>query len=275
MREPKLPVSVLIIGQNVERTLKRCLDSVCDFDEVVFVDGGSTDKTAEIAKAYPNVSYYLNPWPGFIAQREFSLEQASRPWCFMLDADEAATPECVDLIAEVIQRAGPKAMYRLMRTEYYEGHPIEIGFGRSAYQERLFQKAHVSYVGGVHHEHLIKGERSRLDHPEIEDLDPSARILHDQTYGLDEMIGKLPRFSILIAHEKYEKGRRVGALELVFSFVIGFLQTYRKSWRAGRVGLMTSLLEAHHRCLVRMTMYNLQHFKGENSQKEWQKKQLG
>lgn len=270
-----LPVSVLIIGQNVEWCLKRCLDSVTDFAQVVFVDGGSQDKTATIALSYPNVSYHLNPWPGFIPQREFSLSKADHEWCLMLDADEALTPKAVELVREVLKRPKPKAMYRLVRTEYYEGHQIESGFGRSNYQERLFQKTHVSYTGGVHHEHMIKGERSRLGHPEIEDLDPEARILHDPSYGLDEMIGKLPRFSILIGYEKYSRGRRVSAWGVIFSFVTTFVQVYAKSWKAGRVGLMTSLLEAHHRSLVKMVIYNIEHFKNGEPEPTWEKKPLG
>ena len=270
-----LPISVLIIGQDVERCLDRCLSSAQQMKEVVFVDGGSTDRTEQIARSYPNVSYYRNSWPGFIEQRNFSLEKARNHWCLMLDTDEALTPELITALAEVIERKNPKAMYRIMRTEYYEGIAIEKGFGRSNYQERLFQKPFVEYVGGNHHEHLIKGKRSSLDHPEIEDLDPSVRILHDEGYKLDEMIRKLPRFSLLIAQEKFEKGRRVSAFGVFFSFLISFIQIYGKSWHAGRVGFMTSLLEAHHRGLVKMIIYNLEHFRGEALEEEWRKKKLG
>jgi glycosyltransferase involved in cell wall biosynthesis len=269
-----IQASVLIIAQNAERTLKRCLDSVTAFDEVILVDGGSVDETIKIASSYPNVKVFQNPWPGFIEQRKFSLKQAVHDWCLMIDSDEALAIDCLEEVKRVIGLNKPKAMYRLMRTEYYEGEPIESGFGRSNYQERLFQKKLIDYIGGVHHEHLINGKRSALDHPDIEDLDPKFRILHDQTYTLDDMIMKLPRFSLLIAYEKFEKGRRVGLLEVLLSFPIAFVQVYSRSWRAGRVGLMTSLLEAYHRALVRMIIYNTQHFKGGKVPLKWAAKKL-
>jgi glycosyltransferase involved in cell wall biosynthesis len=270
-----LDVSVLIIAQNVERTLKRCLDSLTEFKEVILVDGGSEDRTEEIAKSYPNVVYYLNPWPGFIEQRCFSLSKATHKWCFMIDADEMATPECVQAIAETIELENPKAMYRIMRTEYFEGQAIEVGFGKSGYQERLFLRDKVEYVGGVHHEHLICGIRSCSNHPHIGDLPSPIRILHDEEYGLVDIIRKMPRFSYLIAGEKFNSGKRVSLLKVLFTFPLVFLKTYRKSWRAGRVGLMMSLNEAYHRGLVALFMYNTEHFKGAKLPEDWKGRYLG
>jgi glycosyltransferase involved in cell wall biosynthesis len=269
-----LNVSVLIIAQNAARTLRRCLDSLKIFDEIILVDGGSTDETVSIASTYSNVKVFHNPWPGFIEQRKFSLKQASHDWCLMIDSDEALASDCIDELKRIMNSPNPKAMYRLVRTEYYEGQAIESGFGRSNYQERFFQKKAVDYIGGVHHEHLINGKRSSLDHPDIQDCDSKFRIYHDNTYTLDDMISKLPRFSLLIAYEKFEKGRRVGLLEVLFSFPISFIQVYLTSWRAGRVGLMTSLLEAYHRALVRMIIYNTQHFKEGKVPTSWQSKKL-
>lgn len=192
----------------------------------------------------------------------------------MMDSDECLEKDCLEEIKRICSLEHPKAMYRFVRTEYYEGHAIEAGFGRSNYQERFFQKRLVEYVGGVHHEHLINGKRSAQDHPDIEDCHPRYRILHDDSYTLDDMILKLPRFSLLIGYEKFEKGRRVSLIEVILSFPLAFIQVYSASWRAGKVGLMTSLLEAYHRGLVRMIIYNTQHFKKGQVPKSWQSKKL-
>lgn len=272
----KIPVSVLIIAQNEERFVKRCLDALIDFEEIVFVDGGSTDKTIEMAKSYPNVKVYENSWPGFIAQRNFSLKKASFPWCLMMDADEAATPELVHYIRDFLKQDGPKKkMYSIVRTEYYEGREVEYGIGGSGPQERFFQRDHIQYTGGVHHEHLIDGKLSSSAPSEMGHFPRELRILHNSEYTLEEMIKKFPRFSILIAHEKYARGRRTNAGIILMTFFGSFFQIFIKSFRAGRAGFILSLLEAIHRTLVKIYIYNLQHFKKEGEGKNFESKKLG
>ena len=47
----KIKISVVLATYNEERNIARCLDSVKGLaDEIVIVDGKSTDKTVEIAK---------------------------------------------------------------------------------------------------------------------------------------------------------------------------------------------------------------------------------
>lgn len=46
----KIPVSVLVVTKNEERVIRRCLQSLQNFDDVIVVDSGSSDRTAEIAR---------------------------------------------------------------------------------------------------------------------------------------------------------------------------------------------------------------------------------
>ena len=53
MEKKNMKLSVAIAVYNEEKNLDACLASVCSWvDEIVVVDGGSTDKTIEIAKKY-------------------------------------------------------------------------------------------------------------------------------------------------------------------------------------------------------------------------------
>ena len=59
---PRTPsVSVIVCSYNGARTLAACLDSLGKLDypdyEIILVDDGSTDETAEIAASFPNVRY--------------------------------------------------------------------------------------------------------------------------------------------------------------------------------------------------------------------------
>jgi len=54
-------ISVVVPVLNEERTVARCLAELGDFDEVVVVDGGSTDATRERVRAFPSVSWLAAP----------------------------------------------------------------------------------------------------------------------------------------------------------------------------------------------------------------------
>ena len=45
-------ISVFLVVLNEEKNIRRVLESVKEFDEIIVVDSGSTDKTQEIAREY-------------------------------------------------------------------------------------------------------------------------------------------------------------------------------------------------------------------------------
>jgi len=262
MSVEKIPASVLIIGQNSEKFLKRCLDSLINFEEVIFIDGGSTDQTESICKTYSNVKFFYNKWPGFVPQRNFSLEKASLPWSFMIDSDEAITTELENEIRKVVKLNDQRiVMYRIVRTEYFEGMAIESGHGRSEYQERLFQTQRVTYTGGVHHEHLIDGKPIHDMRTLVDDFPFHVRILHDPDYNLEEMIIKLPRFSMYVGAEKFNRGRRVSFFEVIFSFVWTTIRMAFRSRNMGKRGLVLSIMKAYSDSLAKLYIYNLANFR--------------
>lgn len=89
----KLPLSVLILTKNEEQRLPACLHSVAECDDVVVLDSGSTDRTAEIARA-AGARVVVNPFEDFAQQRNHGMTAIAfrHPWVFHLDADEEMTP---------------------------------------------------------------------------------------------------------------------------------------------------------------------------------------
>src|SRR5215216_6273918 len=85
-------VSATIITFNEESNIKAACESVAWADEIVVVDSNSTDATRELAAA-SCARVITNAWPGFGAQKQFAVEQASHEWIFSLDADERVSDE--------------------------------------------------------------------------------------------------------------------------------------------------------------------------------------
>jgi glycosyltransferase involved in cell wall biosynthesis len=86
--------SVLILTLNEDRNLPRCLASIRGCDDIVVLDSGSIDRTAEIARA-AGARVIARRFDDFAGQRNYAQREIPfrHPWVFHLDADEQFTPE--------------------------------------------------------------------------------------------------------------------------------------------------------------------------------------
>jgi glycosyltransferase involved in cell wall biosynthesis len=101
-------LSVAIVTLNEEETLARTLASVAWAEEILIVDSGSTDRTAEIARSF-GARVIEREWPGFATQKNFAIEQCSGTWVLSLDADEELTPDLQQEIRALLS-TNPKQM---------------------------------------------------------------------------------------------------------------------------------------------------------------------
>ena len=71
-----LTLSVAIITRNEEGNLARTLASVRWADEIVIVDSGSTDGTADIAREF-GAKFFVEEWKGFGAQKNSTIAKCT------------------------------------------------------------------------------------------------------------------------------------------------------------------------------------------------------
>lgn len=103
MTQQKEFISVIVPAFNAEPWIARCLDSVLaaiDADcEVVVVDDGSEDRTAEIARRYedvdPRVILITQKWGGVGAARKTGVENAQGDSIVFVDADDMLPPGAI------------------------------------------------------------------------------------------------------------------------------------------------------------------------------------
>jgi Glycosyl transferase family 2 len=103
---PRERISACLIVQDEEARLPAALASLAFCDEIVVVDGGSRDRTRELARE-AGAQVIENPWPGFAAQRNVAIDAATGDWILEVDADERISPPLRQSIEALL--AGPPA----------------------------------------------------------------------------------------------------------------------------------------------------------------------
>ena len=85
-------VSVIIPVFNGERFLAETIESVLDQSykpiEIIVVDDGSNDRTAQIARSYDGISYFKQTHQGVAAARNYGIAKAHGEYLSFVDADD-------------------------------------------------------------------------------------------------------------------------------------------------------------------------------------------
>ncbi|HET6810678.1 MAG TPA: glycosyltransferase [Acidimicrobiales bacterium] len=97
LRDQWPTMSVVICAYNAAPTLDECLTHTCALDypglDIVVVDDGSTDETAEIARRHPRARLVSVPHAGLSVARNAGLDAATGEIVAYLDSDAYPTPE--------------------------------------------------------------------------------------------------------------------------------------------------------------------------------------
>jgi glycosyltransferase involved in cell wall biosynthesis len=99
-------VSVIIPVYNGEKYVVQALESVFKQDyqpfEVILVDDGSTDRTAQIIGKYDNVQYIYQTNQGVAAARNTGIKNSSGELIAFLDADDCWAPNKLNIQVECL-----------------------------------------------------------------------------------------------------------------------------------------------------------------------------
>ncbi len=105
---PRLSLTIPTFNEaaNIRIPLASAYDLV---DEVVIVDGGSTDDTVEIARSFGEkvVVHQVDNPPNFLQNKQRGIEFATGDWILQLDADEAVSAELADEIRRILAAHPP------------------------------------------------------------------------------------------------------------------------------------------------------------------------
>lgn len=211
--------SAVIICKNEEHNIEACLESVRWCDEIVVVDSGSTDRTVELAKKFtPKVIFH--EWPGYVAQKNYALDQATGDWILSLDADERCTPELRDALKR--EAESDAVAFEVKRHVFYLGRWINHGGWYPDWRVRVVRRGRAKWGGTDPHDKLIPDVPAKRIHADI----------HHYTYqNYSHQLRIINHFSDVVTDGWIKSGKRFSLFMALFHPPIKFLECY--VWKLG------------------------------------------
>jgi len=234
MSKPTL--SIIIAAKNEAHQISQCVRSASFADEILVLDSGSIDGTAEQAQI-AGATVISTDWPGYGPQQQRGINMARSDWVLSLDADEIISDSLRDEILTAIT-SDKSDGYRIPRHSSFCGKFIEHSGWRPDYTLRLVRRSLAGFTDHFLHAHMtVNGKTGHLKTP----------IIHFSYRSLDDVLEKLNRYSRGAAIDAAERGVKSTLLKAVLKGIWAFVRTYfiKQGFRDGRMGLVLAIYNGH------------------------------
>lgn len=168
-----------MIVKNECEVLDRVLGSVISFaDEIIVIDTGSTDNTAEIAKKYTDKVFSFEWKDDFSAARNFSFSKGTSDYLMWLDADDVVPRESAEKLLRLKETLSDEDVIMLpYHTAFDENGNVSFWY----YRERLLKrKGNFIWHDPVHEVIIPKGkiiyENIPVEHRKIKPGNPFRNL---------------------------------------------------------------------------------------------------
>lgn len=207
----KTTLSVAIATYNEAENIGRCLDAVTSWvDEIVIVDGSSSDNTVKIVNKYKNVHVIsTNNKPIFHINKQIAIDACACDWILQLDADEVVSPELKNEILKII----PDTKYNgfwLKRKNYFLSKFLTKGGVYPDPTIRLYRRGFGKLpCKNVHEQAEVDGPVATLN----------ADLLHYADPTFSRYLLRNDRYTSLLAQEFKDKKIKINFINFIKYFI--------------------------------------------------------
>lgn len=215
-------ISVVLATFNEEENLGRCLESIRDLAwEVIVVDGGSTDKTIEIAKQFSAKIIQTDNPPIFHINKNKAIDAADGNWILQIDADETVSKELAEEIKRAVSSKTNINGYWMPRKNLFLGMFLTKGGQYPDYTLRLYRKGKGRLPAkDVHEQAVVEGKIGYFKND----------LLHLRDKNFSAYMERFNRYTDLLSVQIKQEGIKVGAVSFIdFIFIkpiLWFLKVY-------------------------------------------------
>lgn len=188
-------VSVVIPAYNHEQFIGAGIDSVLNQTmsdlELIIVDDGSTDKTAQLIKAYddPRISYTWQENQDAYNTINRGMGMAQGQYISILNSDDVYTTDRFEKCLQHIEKTGAEVVFSDVIPIDDEGRPLtEPEFGWNLWHQKnrnyYFQHNRDEYTGFLNGNYMVTTSNLFMTHQAVQKTGQftSLRYLHDYDY---------------------------------------------------------------------------------------------
>lgn len=191
-------LSVALAVYNEENNLSSCLKSIKELaHEIVIVDGGSTDRTLDIAGEFGAKIIRTNNPANFHINKNKAIDEAGGDWVLQLDADEVVTEQLKDEVKKVIAKDSNINGYWIPRKNFFLGKFLTKGGQYPDYTLRLYRRGKGRLPAeNVHEQAKVSGKVGYLKND----------LLHLRDKDFSIYMRRFNRYTDLLAKQLDESG---------------------------------------------------------------------
>jgi glycosyltransferase involved in cell wall biosynthesis len=262
--------SAVILTLNEQKALPACLASLAGCDDIVVLDSGSSDSTADIATS-AGARLFKRPFDSFAGQRNYAQREIKfrHPWVFHLDADERMTPELDQECRRMAARSDLDG-FRAAPKMIFEGRWIRHCTDFPAFQARFVRAPQFKFIQVGHGqredklmsmENLTKGYLHDISiYGEDAWLEKHRRYAKAEAKEMCDRSGN-PQLKLLFSPDATVRRRSIKRLSYAFPLrpATRFIYQYilRRGFLDGRSGLRYCLLLARYEGFIEAEMKGL------------------
>ncbi len=234
-------ISVVIIAQNAQETIKECLESLKDFSEVILYLNNSTDSTKDIAKKFDNVKIIDGDFLGFGPTKNKAAQYASNHWILSLDSDEVLNKELIDEIKKQ-DFTNEHILFVLKRDNYFLGAKTVS----KDFIVRIYNTLHTKFNDNVVHENIIVQKNSKI-------IKLKHSFKHHNIIHINQTLTKMIKYTDLGSKDK----KMCIFLVVIAKAFFAFIQSYfiRLYFLNGWRGFVISITNANRRFYKYLKQY--------------------
>jgi len=255
-------ISVVLATHNEAANIANCLESVKSFaDEIIVVDGDSTDETVAIAESFGAQVITTKNTINFHINKQKAIDAAKGDLILQLDADEVVTAELAVFVVEqdkvlsnTLPTDAPMAWY-IRRKNDFLGQFLRKGGQYPDPVIRLFYRGKARLPQkNVHEQFTVDGIIGTAD----------GHLLHFPYPTLASYLEKYNRYTSFEAGRLWKIGVRPSVLRTVKAFLFDPIITFytlflrHRGYVDGWRGFLFASLSALHHPMVAVKLWELQ-----------------
>jgi glycosyltransferase involved in cell wall biosynthesis len=251
-------ITFFILTKNEEHRIEYTVRNLIGFGRVIILDGGSTDKTQEIAISL-GAEFYARPdnTSAFVeteANLSFAKSLCKTNWIYWGYADNFLPKKLLSRSLEIINKTSAKQINIPLHT-YLWGNTDHVA--HKGYAPFLFHKEYVTFANNRIHGigHFTGSQSESYFLPDRTEY----AIKHFSTYTISKFISGHLRYAETESVQKFNSGERFSFLKTVAAMLRYFALFWRCGVYYGKLGVLIMLHYSYSRLLTYTRLYELEH----------------